>query len=102
MPKIPRFRTLKEESEFWDTHSVVDYWDQLEDVEGPIIDARPPKKLVPIRFDEEVIEAAKRIAKRKGLGYQTLLRMWAYEGLARELGRTKASARRPSRSRRSA
>ncbi|OGO53235.1 MAG: hypothetical protein A2148_01870 [Chloroflexi bacterium RBG_16_68_14] len=87
MRKIPKFRTLEEESEFWDTHSVADYWDELEDVKGPFVDARPVKKLVSIRFDPALIAAAKRIARTKGVGYQTLLRMWAYEGLARELRR---------------
>lgn len=94
MPKIPKFRTLEEESEFWDTHSVLDYWDETEPVEGPFIDARPPKKLVSIRFDPSLIAAAKRIAKAKGVGYQTLLRMWAYEGLARELRRREPLAAR--------
>ncbi len=85
MAKIPKFKSLKEESEFWDTHSVLDYLDDTEPVEGHFIDARPRKKLVSIRFDEELIAAAKRVARSKGVGYQTLLRMWAYEGLSREL-----------------
>lgn len=85
MPKIPKFKTLEEESEFWDTHSLADYWDEMEDVEGSLIDARPPKKLVSIRFDAPLIAAAKRVARVKGVGYQTLIRMWAYEGLARDL-----------------
>ncbi len=85
MAKIPKFKSLKEESEFWDTHSILDYWEESKPARGPFVDARPPKKLVPIRFDGAVIDAAKRIAKAKGVGYQTLLRMWAYEGLAREL-----------------
>jgi len=42
--KIPKFKSLKEESEFWDTHSVLDFWDELEDVEGPFIDARLSNK----------------------------------------------------------
>lgn len=99
MPRIPKFKSLQEESEFWDTHSVIDYWDELEDVKGPLIDARPAKKLVSIRLDPGIIAAAKRIARTKGVGYQTLLRMWAYEGLERELGsrgraRLKAGQRR--------
>lgn len=96
MPKIPKFKTLEEESEFWDTHSVVDYWDELEDVKGHFIDARP-KKLVSIRFEQELLAAAKRIAKTKGVGYQTLLRMWAYEGLARELRQRRRPAKAQTR-----
>ncbi|MCH7511159.1 MAG: hypothetical protein IIB19_02220 [Chloroflexi bacterium] len=97
MAKIPKFKTLEEESEFWDTHSVMDYWDEMEPVEGPLIDARPPKKLVSIRLDPSLIAAAKRIARMKGIGYQTLLRMWAYEGLAREMRRRPSPTTRKRR-----
>jgi predicted DNA binding CopG/RHH family protein len=92
--RIPKFETSEEEAEFWDTHSLADYWDEWQDVKGPLIDARPAKKLISIRFDPELITAAKRIAKTKGIGYQTLLRMWAYEGLAREVdGRAQTKRR---------
>jgi predicted DNA binding CopG/RHH family protein len=94
--RIPKFKTLEEESEFWDTHSILDYWDETEEVQGPFIDARPPKKLVSIRFDPSLISATKRVARTKGVGYQTLLRMWAYEGLARELRGPKVAKPRPS------
>ena len=94
--KIPKFKSLEEEGEFWDTHSVLEFWDETREADAPFIDARPPKKLVSIRFDEALIAAAKRIARMKGVGYQTLLRMWAYEGLARELRSRVRSAKRKS------
>ena len=94
MPKIPKFKTLEEESEFWDTHSVADYWDELGVVDSPLVDARPPKKLISIRLDTALIDAAKRIARTKGIGYQTVLRMWAYDGLARELRSRRPAAPR--------
>lgn len=31
--EIPVFQTKEEEAEFWDTHSLADYWDELEDEE---------------------------------------------------------------------
>ena len=38
--KIPRFKNYEEEAEFWDTHSVADFLDELEEVElkvkGPL------------------------------------------------------------------
>ena len=38
--KIPRFKNYEEEAEFWDTHSVGDFLDELEEVElkvkGPL------------------------------------------------------------------
>lgn len=28
--RIPVFRTVQEEAEFWDNHSVADFWEELE------------------------------------------------------------------------
>ena len=30
---IPKFKNYKEEAEFWDTHSLADYWDEWKDVD---------------------------------------------------------------------
>ena len=29
--KVPRFSSVQQEAEFWDTHSLADYWDEFED-----------------------------------------------------------------------
>lgn len=29
--KLPAFKSIEEEVEFWETHSLADYWDELED-----------------------------------------------------------------------
>lgn len=42
--KLPEFKSLEEESDFWDTHSVIDFWDELEEVKGHFVDARPANK----------------------------------------------------------
>lgn len=56
--RIPDFRSLEEEAEFWDTHDLTEFEDELE----------------PVEFE---------IAKPKGLGASTLARMWILEELAR-------------------
>jgi len=43
------------------------------------------KRLLTIRVDPEQIEMTRKIAKRKSIGYQTLMRMWIAEGIEREL-----------------
>ena len=42
------------------------------------------KQAISIRLDPAQIKAAKRIAARKSIAYQTQLRMWIAEGLTRE------------------
>ena len=33
LKELPAFQSLEEEAKFWDTHSLADYWDELEDEE---------------------------------------------------------------------
>ena len=83
MQKAPKFKTAKEESEFWETHSPLDFPGEFEDVKEPIIDQRGRMKGIYIRVDPEAIELARRLGAKLGLGYQTLFRMWIMEGLGR-------------------
>lgn len=42
---------------------------------------------IAIRLPEADLAQARKIAERKGIGYQTLLKMLVHEGLAREAAR---------------
>jgi hypothetical protein len=79
----PRFRTDEEAAEFFDTHDTSELLDTLPEV-GPIIDGRKPLQPISLRLPAETILAAKRVARRKGVGYQVLLRMWITERLNQE------------------
>ncbi len=48
---------------------------------------RAKMKPVTLRLRVSQIEAAKEIARRKDIPYQTLLRSWIAEGIRREMGR---------------
>ena len=88
---IPKFRNIEEEAEFWETHSTEGLLDQmklvrpikmpLEQVKVIHERAAARKQAISIRLDRDQIEAAKRIAARKSIGYQTQLRMWIAERL---------------------
>ena len=84
MSKLPKFATEQEESSFWDTHDSTEFLDDTEPVEVTFVDARPRKKQISLRLDAKAIDALKAIARRKGIGYQTLIRMWVMERLAQE------------------
>jgi predicted DNA binding CopG/RHH family protein len=93
-PPLPSFQSDKEASAFFETHSVADIWDQLPAAKQ----AKPSAALeqsirkrheavkspISIRLIPEQIEAAKKIAASKSVGYQTQLRMWIAEGIRRE------------------
>ena len=92
--RIPEFKSEEEEAEFWATHSPEDFADELEpvDIEFTLSKklrtkhaARRCKKQLTIRLEQRQIDAARAIAAHKGIGYQTLLRMWIVEGIRNEL-----------------
>ena len=82
MAKIPQFNSVMEESDFWDTHEVSDFLDELTEVDAVFVDARPKKIPVSMRLDRAMVSQIKTIARRQGIGYQTLMRMWLTERLA--------------------
>jgi predicted DNA binding CopG/RHH family protein len=82
--KIPRFADDQEEAGFWDTHDSTDYLDETEPVDVEFVDARPPKTQISLRIDAETVHRLKVVARRKGVGYQALIRMWVMERLQAE------------------
>lgn len=81
MAKLPKFTSEAEEAEFWDTHDSTDFLDETEPVQTRFVDRRPPKQQISIRLEPSTIEEIKKVASGKGIGYQTLIRMWVLEQL---------------------
>jgi predicted DNA binding CopG/RHH family protein len=94
---LPKFRSDKEAAEYLEAHSVAEVWNQLPEGESAKPSAalaksirerhRRAKAPISLRLVPEQIEAAKKIAAAKSVGYQTQLRMWIAEGIRREAKR---------------
>ena len=84
MAKTPKFATLQEEADFWDTHDSTDYLDNTTAVDVTFVAARPRKAQISLRLDPQTIAQLKTVATRRGVGYQTLIRMWVLERLSQE------------------
>lgn len=88
--KIPAFRDDREAADYWAKHDSAAYAKDLPTAAlkvSPALRRRvaaPAKKPVTLRLEERQIAAAKRAAERLSLPYQTLLRMWIAERLAKE------------------
>jgi predicted DNA binding CopG/RHH family protein len=82
--KIPQFKTEQEEAEFWDSHDSTDFLDETEAVNVTFVDARPSMKQISLRLEPSVIDQLKSLATVKGIGYQTMIRMWVMERLGQE------------------
>lgn len=80
--RLPEFKTAEEEARFFETHSVVPYWDQLEPVE--MVVTRPRKTQISIRFDPDILAQVQKIAAIRGVPYQTLIQLWVAEKAAEQ------------------
>jgi len=81
---IPLFTDEQVESDFWDEQDATEFLDDSEEVTVAFVDARPSKKQISVRFDPIAIDQLKQVADQKGIGYQTLIRMWVMERLVQE------------------
>ncbi len=88
-PRLPDFASMTDQeiADFWRKHDATEFWGDLNDVAETFIDVRP-KKAISMRMDEESLANIKKVAQSKGIGYQTLMRMWVTERLESELKKT--------------
>ena len=70
MAKIPKFASEQEESDFWDTHDLTEFWDETTPVDIQFRDVRPRKTLISLRLEEETIARLKAVAHGRGIGLQ--------------------------------
>jgi len=72
--KVPEFKSIKEEREFWDTHESTQYPDDFEDTKD-VVFVRPKKKTMSLRLEPQVINRLKELADKEGLPPTTYARM---------------------------
>jgi hypothetical protein len=96
--EMPKFKSESEEADWWASRAGRDYVKQKSagsqskgiEARGSSLVAKLNKKRsvqIAIRLPEADIAQARKLAERKGLGYQTLLKTLVHEGLAREARR---------------
>ena len=83
MKKIPVFKTEKEEIKFWETHSIADYWDELE--EDKDIFKRPKLTPITLKFDPLVLEKIKMLARKRGISYNAYIRYLVAKSVEKEM-----------------
>lgn len=96
---LPDFPDDEAAAQYFETHSLANIWDKLKPVSPSKLAPEQSRKIrerhaqhkaaISIRLQPDQIEAAKEIAARKSIGYQTQLRLWIAEGIRREAGGSK-------------
>lgn len=78
--KVPKFKNLKEEREFWDTHESTDYLDDFEAAKD-VVFVRPKKEVISLRLDPKIVRKLKELADKEGLAPTTYARMLIVKGI---------------------
>ena len=71
--QITPFNSYEEMAEFWDTHSLVDSWDQTEPTDFEIVPEARRRYLVAV--DREVLARVQRLARLRGVSSESLVNL---------------------------
>jgi len=76
--KIPKFKTLEEAAQFWDTHDFEDY---VDDTEPAAITIKIPqrKKMLTVPVDLKVYEQIETLAAQRGTRVEKIVSEWLKE-----------------------
>ena len=77
--KIPDTDSIRELAEFWDTHEVTAFDDQLEEVAEPVFTRARHGVTVPLSGDE--LTVIRKIAASRGVDEAALIHEWVQEKL---------------------
>ena len=80
----PRFVTEDEEREFWAEHDVVDFFDWEKSVEGSFPALKPSTQTISLRLPQALLEELRAMANERDVPYQSLLKIFLAERVARE------------------
>jgi len=72
--KVPKFKSLKEEREFWDTHDSTDYHDDFK-ITKDVVFVRLKKEVISLRLEPKFIRKLRELADKEGLPPTTYARM---------------------------
>ena len=76
---IPKFKTEKEERQFWERHDSTDYvdWSQAKTVRLPRL--KPSTQSISLRLPAALLANIKIEANRRDVPYQSLIKVWLVE-----------------------
>jgi predicted DNA binding CopG/RHH family protein len=89
---IPRFANEDEEREFWASHDTADYFAWSKAVRATFPELKPSTTTISLRMPASMLEELKTLANERDVPYQSLMKVFLAERIARERG-----SRRPFR-----
>ncbi len=94
--KIPEFISEEEARDFFDHHDTLDLMEETEpeslevgaDLQKRLREQREQKQMITLRINFSHLKRVRRIARKKGIPYQTLIQLWIAERLEKEFDQT--------------
>ena len=78
---IPKFKNIKEESEFWDKNDVTDFLSEMKKIRVEYKPRILKEESIVIRVQPKMKKKLELMAENEGLTLSTMLRMWFVERL---------------------
>lgn len=82
--KMPEFKSEEDERKFWATADSTEYLDWRAGKRTKLVKLKPTLKTISLRLPVSMIEDLKVLANRRDVPYQSLLKVFLAERLARE------------------
>ena len=73
---LPLTDSIQELAQFWDTHDVTEFEDEMEEVTQPVFERR---SVIALDLDSTEAEAVKKLAESEGVADAELIRGWVRE-----------------------
>ena len=78
--KLPKTESIEKLAEFWDTHDLTDFEDELEEVAEPVF---VRGSAIRVHLESREAKALEKMAQAKGVSREALIRAWVLQKLAR-------------------
>jgi predicted DNA binding CopG/RHH family protein len=94
---IPVFSTEAEERKFWETHDTVDYVDWTQGRWAAFPNLKPSTETISLRLPATLLTELKILANKRDVPYQSLLKVFLAERVAREQAGELSAGATPSK-----
>ena len=85
-PKLPKTDSIQKLAEYWDTHDVTEFENELEEVAEPVFVRGTRARVgaaIKVPLEVREAKAVERMAQAKGLSREDLVRAWVLQKIAR-------------------
>src|SRR3990172_4285522 len=94
---LPAFASEAEEREFWETHDTSPYFDSKQARSAVFPNLKPSTQTISLRLPTALLSELKELANKRDVPYQSLLKVFLAERVARETSSLSAPPKRDLR-----